>query len=105
MSEKNFYVDVNLNGNKAITDAVPTDPKHLTNKAYVDNVVGTGGTYTHEQNLPEPTWVVEHNLGFNPNVRIENSAGDFMQAKITTVDNNILLIEFDNGNAGKAYCS
>jgi hypothetical protein len=65
----------------------------------------SGGSYTHEQNIPASTWVVNHNLGYKPNIRVKNSAGDYVIAYITDTNNNTSNIIFEAANSGEAYCS
>lgn len=91
--------------NNIINVPAPLNDTSAVNKAYVNAHVGAASSYKHEQNVPDTKWIVEHNLGYNPNVRIANSAGDFVMADIETVDENTLEINFDYANAGVAYCS
>ena len=95
--------DIDAQGFTIKNIPTPVDPLDVVNKDYVDSL--GGAFYRHEQNIPNSTWTVVHNLGYSPNVRIKNSAGDFMQAVIRDIDNNSLFIIFDADNAGEAYCS
>lgn len=64
-----------------------------------------GGNFTHDQMIPSDTWNVVHNLGYKPNVLIEDSAGTIVHGEIDYVDNNNLTLRFSAAFAGKAYCS
>lgn len=69
------------------------------------NAIWVNKSYTHEQNISSTEWIVNHNLGFKPNVRIVNSAGDNIETVIEDIDDNNLKIFFNNANGGKAFCS
>lgn len=61
--------------------------------------------YVHEQNIPSNIWMIPHKLGFYPNIRITNSAGDSGFAQIQDIDVNNSKVIFDGAMAGRAYCS
>lgn len=64
-----------------------------------------GGVYTHNQSAVAPTWYVTHNLGFNPNITVVDSAGTHLEADIWYNDLNSLEVRFSVGISGKAYLS
>lgn len=64
-----------------------------------------GGVYTHNQSALSPTWYVAHNLGYNPNVTVVDSAGTHLEADIWYNNLNSLEIRFSIGVSGKAYLS
>jgi hypothetical protein len=66
---------------------------------------GPGGSYLHNQDVPSDTWVIVHNLGFFPSVRIEDTAGDDIEGDLTHDSANQTTATFSAAIAGKAYCS
>jgi hypothetical protein len=69
------------------------------------NVVTKSDNYTHSQSVPSATWVIVHNLGYNPVVRTEDSLGGDMEGVITHDTLNQLTILFSEPVSGTAYLS
>jgi len=60
----------------------------------------------HIQTIASNVWTINHNLGFKPNIQIEDSAGDsVIPQKIIQNSINQILVEFQGAMAGKAYLS
>lgn len=64
-----------------------------------------GGTYTHQQAIPDSIWTILHNLGFNPNVSVVDSAEQQVQGTIKYINLNTLTVEFSFPFSGTAYLS
>lgn len=64
-----------------------------------------GGVYEHNQSAVASTWYVNHNLGYNPNVTVLDSAANHIEAEIWYNNVNSLEIRFSVGISGKAYLS
>lgn len=64
-----------------------------------------GGRYVFTQATAATTWIINHQLGFTPNVFAEDDMGTDIQGVITIIDNNTLHIDFSSPVAGKAYLS
>jgi hypothetical protein len=64
-----------------------------------------GGSFVYQQTTPAMTWVVTHNLGFYPNVHIEDSAGDDVEGDIQHDSVNQLTLTFGAAFSGTAYLS
>jgi len=64
-----------------------------------------GGVYEHNQLSVSNNWIVEHNLGFYPNVSIVDSAGTSVEAEIWYDNINTLEVRFGSAISGKAYLS
>jgi hypothetical protein len=62
-------------------------------------------SYVFTQATTSTLWIVEHKMGFKPNVFTEDAAGNDIEGVIEYVDNNILKISFNQAVAGKAYLS
>lgn len=65
----------------------------------------SGGQYTHTQNTPSATWTIPHNLAFNPNATVIDSAGTAVEGSYVFTDINNLTITFSASFAGYAYLS
>ena len=59
--------------------------------------------YTHHQDVPQKTWVIQHNLGKCPAVVITTSAGEVVEADVQHINVNKLEIYFTGAFAGVAY--
>jgi hypothetical protein len=68
---------------------------------------GTGGpvAFTHNQDTIAASWLIEHNLGFFPNVTVIDSSGSTCEGDVAHIDNNTLTIQFSGGFTGTAYLS
>jgi hypothetical protein len=66
---------------------------------------GSGGTYTHTQTVPDTTWTITHNLGYNPNVTIIDAALNNIEGDIQYNSINELTITFSVSVYGTAYLS
>lgn len=67
---------------------------------------GTGsGSYVHSQNTASSVWTITHNLGFVPNIRIEDSAGSDVEGEVDVIDANTLQVTFSAAFGGTAYLS
>jgi len=92
----------------------PDDPiaAHPTIELWVDSDAsggggGTGGplSYVHTQGTVSATWMVEHNLGWFPNVTVIDSAGSTVEGDIAHLGNDSLTISFSGAFTGTAYLS
>lgn len=61
--------------------------------------------YIHTQNSPSDTWVIDHDLGWNPNVTVVDSAGTIVEGDIDYVSTNSITLTFSAGFSGTAYLS
>ena len=61
--------------------------------------------YTHTQGVSSATWTINHNLGFYPNLTVQDSAGTIYEGEITYTDSVSLTVTFSSAFSGKAYLS
>ena len=61
--------------------------------------------YTHTQGVASSTWTINHNLGFYPNLTVQDSAGTIYEGEITYTDSVSLTVTFSSAFSGKAYLS
>jgi hypothetical protein len=69
---------------------------------------GASGTnsYHHSQGPAASTWLITHNLGFMPNVTVEDSAHNVIEGGIIDyISGNQLSITFSAAFSGDAYLS
>jgi len=64
-----------------------------------------GGSYEHHQGVAADTWMVVHDLGFNPNVTVVDSAGEIVEGEISYLDGVSLVLSFSGAFVGAAYLS
>jgi hypothetical protein len=63
----------------------------------------TGTTYIFNQDIPDSTWTINHNLGQYPSVTIVDSAGNVNIGGITYINANTLIVTFNGVFSGKVY--
>lgn len=61
--------------------------------------------YRHAQTTSSAVWAITHNLGFYPNVTVEDSAGTIIEGEITYNNLNTITLTFAAGFSGVAYLS
>ena len=59
-------------------------------------------SYTHVQSVPSDTWIIDHQLGFRPNVHVVDTNGDECEGEIHNVNLNRLDLIFSSPFAGTA---
>lgn len=89
------------------TNAVVTNSGTSTNAVFDFTIPrgDNGGAYTHVQNAVSNTWVVNHNLGYYPQVTVVESGGSLVEGVIAYNSNNQLTITFSVSISGYAYIS
>lgn len=63
-------------------------------------VPGTG--YVHSQSLPDAVWIIDHNLGYWPNICVYDTNGDECEGNVDNVSLNRSTITFSAPFAGIA---
>jgi hypothetical protein len=62
-------------------------------------------SYEHTQGSASSSWVVNHNLGFKPNVTVVDSAGNIVEGEISYTNSNSITVSFQSAFSGYAYLS
>jgi len=62
-------------------------------------------SYEYTQGSASASWVIEHNLGFKPNVTVVDSAGNIVEGEIAYTNTNSLTVSFQSAFSGYAYIS
>ena len=76
-------------------------PEGITNKYFTVGRV----SYTHTQGVASSTWTINHNLGFYPNLTVQDSAGTIYEGEIAYTNSDSLTVTFSSAFSGKAYLS
>jgi hypothetical protein len=61
--------------------------------------------YIHTQGAANSAWTITHNLGFYPNVTVQDSGGSIVEGEITYTNTNSLTVSFEAAFSGTAYLS
>ena len=76
-------------------------PEGVTNKYFTVGKV----SHIHTQGVASDTWVINHNLGFHPNLTVQDSAGNIYEGEITFTNLDSTTVTFSSAFSGKAYLS
>lgn len=63
------------------------------------------GTFEHEQLTPDTSWVINHNLGFRPNIDVFTDTGVPIDAVIIHHTLNQAEVQLLTPRIGRAVCS
>lgn len=64
-----------------------------------------GGTaFEHVQPSPAAEWIINHNLGLEPNVEVLSVGGAVVDADVLHVSTNQVRVYFASAQAGRARC-
>ena len=61
--------------------------------------------YHHTQGVSSAVWNITHNLGWQPNVTVQDSGGSVVEGEISYTSTNALTVTFSGAFSGKAYLS
>lgn len=96
----------NLSVGSVITGNVPdVTISGIAPNQVIDFVIPIGGTYIHTQYSASNTWTITHNLGYNPNVTVVDSAGSLVEGTVEYTNINSIVLLFSASFAGTAYLS
>ena len=62
-------------------------------------------TYTHSQGVSSNSWTIAHNLGYKPNVVLQDAGGATIEGELLYTDTNNLTVSFSQALTGVAYLS
>lgn len=84
---------------------VPQSPAVTVNEIVVGGINSPTVAYHHTQGTSSASWVIAHNLGWNPNVTVQDSGGSIVEGEITYTSLNSLTVTFTGAFSGNAYLS
>lgn len=95
---------INVSIQKPTASQTIVIPKPTTTLS-IKGVTGGGGDahFVFEQNMPERTWVINHNLGKKPVAVVVDSTENVVVGDIQYNSLNTLTITFVDPFSGKAY--
>jgi len=82
--------------------------RQIQRAATIVGVQGPPGivpTFVHTQNTPALTWVINHHLGFQPNVEIRDTGGSRLLTQVIHVSLHQTIAFFNSPTAGTARCN
>lgn len=89
-----------------VITVTPTTPTPVpVNDIIVGGVNNPVVAYHHIQSVSSAVWTVNHNLGWKPNVTVQDSAGTIVEGEITYTSSNSLTLTFTGAFSGNAYLS
>lgn len=62
-------------------------------------------SFAYTQQVPSNSWTITHNLNFNPNVTVVDSAGTIVEGEIRYNTRNTMTLNFASAFSGNAYLS
>ena len=62
-------------------------------------------SYVHTQDVASSSWIIQHNLGFYPNIVVKDSAGSVVEGEIDYDSANQVTLTFQATFSGTAYLS
>lgn len=83
----------------------PGAPNITVNEITVGGINQPSVAYHHTQGTSSATWVINHQLGWYPNVTIQDSGGSIVEGEITYTSVNSLTVTFTGAFSGNAYLS
>jgi len=64
-----------------------------------------GGSYLHEQTVASTSWLINHDLGFRPNVDVFDETGRRIRAAVIHHTDNQTELQFLSVRTGEAHLS
>lgn len=100
-----IVVTVTPPASPVVAVTVPPNPSVSVNEISVGNINNPAIAYHHVQGTPSASWVINHNLGWKPNVTVQDSGGSVVVGEISYTSTNSLTLTFSGAFSGNAYLS
>lgn len=94
-----------VNGQVVVQVTPQNGPVVNVNKITVGGINQPTVAYHHTQSVASATWVINHYLGWYPNVTIVDSSGSVVEGDTIYVSNTLLTVTFSGAFSGNAYLS
>jgi hypothetical protein len=83
----------------------PGSPSITVNEITVGGINAPAVAYHHVQGVSSAVWVINHYLGWQPNVTVQDSGGSVVEGEISYTSVNSLTVTFSGAFSGNAYLS
>ena len=83
----------------------PASPAVTLNQITVGGINQPSVAYHHTQGTSSAVWTITHNLGWYPNVTVQDSGGSIVEGEISYTSSNALTVTFSGAFSGDAYLS
>jgi hypothetical protein len=94
-----------VNSQIVVTVTPSAGPTVNVNEITVGGVNQPTVAYNHTQGTASATWAIVHNLGWYPNVTVQDSSGSIVEGEINYTSSNTLTVSFTGAFRGNAYLS
>ena len=95
------YIRINpITSAVSVERAGPQGPRGLQGPAGVG-----GGSYLHTQSVASTSWLINHGLGFKPNVDVFDETGRRIRAAVIHHTDNQTELQFLSVRTGEAHLS
>jgi hypothetical protein len=94
-----------VNGQVVVQVTPSTGPVVNVNEITVGGINQPAVAYHHTQSVASATWVINHYLGWYPNLTVQDSSGSVVEGEIAYNNSNTLTVTFTGAFSGDAYLS
>lgn len=94
-----------VNGQVVVQVTPSAGPVVNVNEITVGGINQPTVAYHHTQSIASATWVINHNLGWYPNLTVQDSSGSVVEGEIAYNNSNTLTVTFTGAFSGDAYLS
>lgn len=94
-----------VNSEIVVTVTPQAGPSVTVNEITVGGINAPAVAYHHVQGTSSATWTINHYLGWNPNVTVQDSGGSVVEGEISYTSVNTLTVTFSGAFRGDAYLS
>ena len=94
-----------VNGQIVVQVTPPAAPAVTLNQITVGGINQPSVAYHHTQGTSSAVWTITHNLGWYPNVTVQDSGGSIVEGEIAYTSTMSLTITFTGAFSGRAYLS
>jgi hypothetical protein len=94
-----------VNGQIVVQVNPLSPPVVNVNEVVVRGINTPAVAYHHVQGTSLATWTINHQLGWYPNVTVQDSGGSIVEGEITYTSVNSLTVTFTGAFSGNAYLS
>jgi hypothetical protein len=94
-----------VNGQIVVQVTPSAGPAVTINEITVGGINQPTVAYHHTQSVASATWVINHYLGWYPNLTVQDSSGSVVEGEIAYTNSNTLTVTFTGAFSGDAYLS